>query len=34
MPRPFDSLRGQLVLLIVAALAAAQTISLWLFVDL
>lgn len=33
MPRPFDSLRGQLVLLIVAALAAAQTISLWLFVD-
>ena len=33
MPRPFDSLRGQLVLLIVAALAVAQTISLWLFVD-
>ena len=33
MPRPFDNLRGQLVLLIVAALAVAQTISLWLFVD-
>lgn len=33
MPRPFDSLREQLVLLIVAALAVAQTISLWLFVD-
>ena len=33
MPRLFDSLRGQLVLLIVAALAVAQTISLWLFVD-
>ena len=33
MPRPFDSLRGQLVLLIVAALAVAQTISLFLFVD-
>lgn len=33
MPRAVDSLRGQLVLLIVAALAVAQTISLWLFVD-
>ena len=33
MPRPFDNLRGQLVLLIVAALAVAQTISLLLFVD-
>lgn len=33
MPRAIDSLRRQLVLLIVAALAVAQTISLWLFVD-
>ncbi len=33
MSRAVDSLRGQLVLLIVAALAVAQTISLWLFVD-
>ena len=33
MARPFDSLRVQLVLLIVAALAAAQAVSLWLFVD-
>lgn len=33
MARPFDSLRGQLILLIVAALAAAQAVSLWLFVD-
>ena len=33
MPRTIDSLRGQLVLLIIAALAVAQTISLWLFVD-
>lgn len=30
---PFDSLRVQLVVLVVAALAAAQVISLWLFVD-
>ena len=33
MSRPIDSLRGQLALLIVAALVVAQTISLWLFVD-
>lgn len=33
MTRPFDSLRVQLILLIVAALAAAQAVSLWLFVD-
>lgn len=33
MPYFFDSLRVQLVLLIVAALAIAQTVSLWLFVD-
>lgn len=33
MPRVIDSLRGQLVLLIIAALFFAQTISLWLFVD-
>ncbi|WP_373051324.1 ATP-binding protein [Thalassovita aquimarina] len=33
MRRLVDSLRGQLVLLILAALAAAQAISLWLFVD-
>ena len=33
MRRFLDSLRGQLVLLIVAALAVAQAISLWLFVD-
>lgn len=33
MPRLFDSLRAQLVLLIVAALAIAQAVSLWLFVD-
>ncbi|SDJ46557.1 ATP-binding protein [Salipiger marinus] len=33
MPRLVDNLRGQLVLLIIAALAVAQTISLWLFVD-
>lgn len=33
MLRAFDSLRSQLVLLIIAALAVAQTISLWLFVD-
>jgi signal transduction histidine kinase len=30
---PFDSLRVQLIVLIVAALAVAQVISLWLFVD-
>lgn len=30
---PFRSLRAQLVVLIVAALAVAQAISLWLFVD-
>ncbi|SFQ02399.1 ATP-binding protein [Tranquillimonas alkanivorans] len=30
---PFRGLRAQLILLIVAALAAAQAISLWLFVD-
>jgi len=29
----FDSLRGQLVLLIVLALVVAQAVSLWLFVD-
>ena len=33
MPRAIDSLRVQLVLLIIAALAIAQTISLWLFFD-
>lgn len=33
MLRAFDSLRAQLVLLIIAALVVAQTISLWLFVD-
>jgi hypothetical protein len=33
MPRLVDNLQGQLVLLIIAALAVAQTISLWLFVD-
>ncbi|MBA3909898.1 MAG: two-component sensor histidine kinase [Rhodobacter sp.] len=33
MLRAIDSLRGQIVLLIIAALAVAQTISLWLFVD-
>ena len=33
MPRLFNSLRGQLVLLIVAALVVAQAVSLWLFVD-
>ena len=33
MPRLFDSLRAQLVLLIIVALAIAQAISLWLFVD-
>lgn len=33
MPRAIDSLRGQLVLLIIGALVVAQTISLWLFVD-
>lgn len=33
MRRPFDSLRVQLIVLIVAALAVAQVISLWLFVD-
>ncbi|SPH18258.1 Osmolarity sensor protein EnvZ [Defluviimonas aquaemixtae] len=33
MPGFPDSIRGQLVLLIVAALAVAQAISLWLFVD-
>ncbi|MCK8463098.1 ATP-binding protein [Aliiroseovarius sp. S1339] len=33
MTRLFDSLRGQLVLLIIAALVAAQAVSLWLFVD-
>lgn len=31
--RPFRSLRAQLIVLVVAALAAAQAISLWLFVD-
>ena len=33
MIRPFKSLRAQLIFLIVAALAVAQAISLWLFVD-
>lgn len=33
MPRLFDSLRAQLVLLIIAALIIAQTVSFWLFVD-
>lgn len=33
MSRTIDNLRTQLVLLIIAALAVAQTISLWLFVD-
>jgi len=33
MPRIFDSLRVQLVLLIIAALAIAQFVSLWMFVD-
>jgi signal transduction histidine kinase len=33
MPRLLDSLRGQLILLIIAALAVAQAVSLWLFVD-
>ncbi|PWR02356.1 two-component sensor histidine kinase [Meridianimarinicoccus roseus] len=33
MRRPFRNLRSQLVVLIVAALAVAQAISLWLFVD-
>lgn len=33
MPRLVDNLQGQLVLLVIAALAVAQTISLWLFVD-
>lgn len=33
MTRLFDSLRAQLVLLIVAALVVAQAVSLWLFVD-
>ncbi len=33
MRRAFDSLTGQLVLLIIAALVVAQAISLWLFVD-
>lgn len=33
MPRLFNSLRGQLVLLIIGALVVAQSISLWLFVD-
>lgn len=33
MPRLFNSLRGQLVLLIIGALGVAQSISLWLFVD-
>lgn len=33
MRRYVDSLRGQLVLLIIAALAIAQAFSLWLFVD-
>ena len=30
---PLDSLRAQLVLLVVAALVVAQVVSLWLFVD-
>ena len=33
MGRPWQSLRVQLVVLIVAALAVAQTVSLWLFAD-
>ncbi len=33
MPRFLDSLRVQLVILIVAALVVAQAVSLWLFVD-
>lgn len=33
MPRPWRSLRVQLILLIVAALAVAQAVSLWLFAD-
>lgn len=33
MPWPFNSLRGQLVVLIISALVVAQAISLWLFVD-
>lgn len=33
MPRLFDSLRMQLILLIIAALIVAQAVSLWLFVD-
>lgn len=33
MRNPFRSLRAQLIVLIVAALALAQAISLWLFVD-
>lgn len=33
MRHPFESLRIQLTLLIIAALVAAQAISLWLFVD-
>ena len=33
MLRIFDSLRAQLVLLIIAALVVAQAVSLWLFVD-
>lgn len=33
MSRLFNSLRGQLVLLIIGALVVAQSISLWLFVD-
>ena len=33
MQWPFNTLRVQLVLLVVAALTAAQIVSLWLFVD-
>lgn len=33
MLRILDSLRGQLILLIIAALVIAQAVSLWLFVD-
>lgn len=33
MSNIFDSLRGQLILLIIASLFVAQTVSLWLFVD-
>ncbi|KIC31491.1 MULTISPECIES: ATP-binding protein [Leisingera] len=33
MRRVLNSLRGQLVLLVILALAAAQAVSLWLFVD-